>query len=64
MGIIPRHIQRRFEQRWAAQFGSLVIPAVPKTVRLKARHNLAPRPAKAKKNPAGWVGGQPVLRLV
>jgi hypothetical protein len=33
--IIPLHIQRLFEQRWAAQFGSLVIPAVPKNVGLK-----------------------------
>ena len=49
MSIIPLHIQRRFEQRWAAQFGSLVIPPLPKTVRLKVRHNLTPRPAKAKK---------------
>jgi len=30
MGIIPLHIERRFEQRWAARFGSLVIQAVPK----------------------------------
>jgi hypothetical protein len=30
MSIIPLHLQRRFEQRWAARFGSLVIPAVPK----------------------------------
>ncbi len=36
MSIIPIHIQRRFEQRWAARFGSLVIPAVPKNVGLKA----------------------------
>ena len=35
MSIIPRHIQRRFEQRWVAQFGSLVIPPVPKNVGLK-----------------------------
>jgi hypothetical protein len=27
MGIIPLHLQRRFEERWAARFGSLVIPA-------------------------------------
>ena len=33
--IIPLHIQRLFEQRWAAQFGSLVTPAVPKYVGLK-----------------------------
>jgi hypothetical protein len=35
MSIIPLHLQRRFEQRWAAQFGSLVIPSVPKNVGLK-----------------------------
>jgi hypothetical protein len=35
MSIIPLHIQRRFEQRWAARFGSLAIPAVPKNPRLK-----------------------------
>jgi len=35
MGIIPLHLQRRFEQRWAARFGSLVIPPVPKNVGLK-----------------------------
>jgi hypothetical protein len=35
MGIIPLHLQRRFEQRWAAQFGSLVILAMPKKVGLK-----------------------------
>ena len=35
MSIIPLHIQRRFEQRWAARFGSLLIPALPKNVGLK-----------------------------
>jgi hypothetical protein len=57
MNIIPLHLQRRFEQRWAAQFGSLIIPAVPKNVGLKVRHTLTPCSAKAKKNPAGGVGG-------
>ncbi|MDB5574947.1 MAG: hypothetical protein JWR80_123 [Bradyrhizobium sp.] len=27
MSIIPLHLQRRFEQRWAVRFSSLVIPA-------------------------------------
>ena len=50
MSIIPLHIQRRFEQRWAAQFGSLVIPAVPKTVRLKGwPRNLATRLGKSQR---------------
>jgi hypothetical protein len=44
MSIIPIHLQRRFEQRWAARFGSLVIPAVPKN---------ASRATKAKEKPAG-----------
>jgi hypothetical protein len=35
MNIIPVEFQRRFEQRWAARFGSLVIPTVPKYVGLK-----------------------------
>jgi hypothetical protein len=48
MGIMPLHLQRRFEQRWAARFGSLVIPAVE---RLAGRHAL--RPAKANEKPAG-----------
>jgi hypothetical protein len=54
MSIIPLHLQRRFEQRWAAQFGSLVIPSVPKNVGLKGSPvNIAPRAAKAKEKPAG-----------
>ena len=54
MSIIPRHIQRRFEQRWVAQFGSLVIPSVPKNVGLKGSTvNFAPRAARAKEKPAG-----------
>jgi hypothetical protein len=35
MSIIPLHIQRRFEQRWAVRFGSLLVPALPKIVGLK-----------------------------
>ena len=54
MSIIPLHLQRRFEQRWAAQFGSRVSPTVPKTVQLKSSPaNIAPRAAKAKEKPAG-----------
>jgi hypothetical protein len=56
MSVIPLHPQRRFEQRWAAQFGSRVFSAVPKTVRLKGSPvNIAPRVAKAKEKgkPAG-----------
>ncbi len=54
MSIIPLHFQRRFEQRWAAQFGSLVIPSAPKNVGLKGSPvNVAPRAARAKEKPAG-----------
>ena len=54
MSIIPRHIQRRFEQRWVAQFDPLVIPSVPKNVGLKdSLVNVAPRAAKAQEKPAG-----------
>jgi hypothetical protein len=50
MSIIPLHLQRRFEQRWAAQFGSLAISAVPKTVRSKgSRVNIAPRDKSQRK---------------
>jgi hypothetical protein len=34
MSIIPLDLQRRFERRWAARFGSLT-RAVPKSVGLK-----------------------------
>jgi len=54
MSIIPLHLQRRFEQRWAAQFGSLVIPSVPANVGLKGSLvNVIRRAAKAKEKPAG-----------
>jgi hypothetical protein len=61
MSIIPLHLQRRCEQRWAARFGSLVMPAVPKksgrTNEECRIENLvgqqAPRAAKANENPAG-----------
>ena len=53
MSIIPLHIQRRFEQRWAVRFGSL-IPDVSKSVRSKGSPvNIARRVAKTKEKPAG-----------
>ena len=36
MSIIPLHLQRRFDERWTARFGSLAVPAVPKYIGLKA----------------------------
>ena len=54
MSIIPRHIQRRFEQLWVAQFGSLVIPSVPKNAGLKGSPvNVARARQEPKKNPPG-----------
>ncbi len=64
MSIIPLHIQRRFEQRWAARFVSLVIPAVPKSVGLKGSPvNIARRAAKAKKTRRDGSVGQLVSRV-
>jgi hypothetical protein len=54
MSIIPLHVQRRFEQRWATQFGSLVVPPLPKNVELKGLPvNLRRARKKQKKNPPG-----------
>jgi hypothetical protein len=52
MGNIPLHLQRRFEQRWAARFGSLVIPAVPKKAAVKdSPVNMRCAQQKPKKTP-------------
>jgi hypothetical protein len=58
MSIIPLHLQRRFEQRWAARFGSLVIPAVPKNVGLKARRQPCAALGKSQEKPGG-MGRRP-----
>jgi hypothetical protein len=52
MSAIPLHLQRKFEQRWAARFAPPVAPATPKSVDLKGTVNNLPRPAKAKAKPA------------
>ena len=52
MSIIPLHIQRRFEQRWALRFGSL-IPDVSKNGSKSSPVNIVRRVAKAKEKPAG-----------
>jgi hypothetical protein len=52
MSTIPIHLQRRFEQRWAARFVSPVASAAPKSIGLKGAFNSLPRPAKAKEKPA------------
>jgi len=52
MSAIPLHLQRRFEQRWAARFAPPVTSAAPKSIDLKAVNTL-PRPAKPEEKPAG-----------
>jgi hypothetical protein len=49
MSTIPLHLQRKFEQRWAARFVSPLAPTAPKSTDLKGTVNDLPRPAKAKK---------------
>jgi hypothetical protein len=53
MSGIPLHLQRRFEQRWAARFVSPIPSAAPKSIGLKGAFNSLPRPVKAKEKPAG-----------
>ena len=52
MSTIPLHLQRKFEQRWAARFVSSVASAARKSTDLKGAVNNSPRPAKAKEKPA------------
>jgi hypothetical protein len=50
--ILPLHIQRSLEQRWAAKFASPVASAAPKGVGMKVqRQKLAAAGKKQKKNP-------------
>ena len=53
MSRIPLHVQRRFEQRWAAKLAPAVVPAALKSVGVKGPVNSLPRPAKAKEELAG-----------
>jgi hypothetical protein len=46
MSTIPLHIQRKFEQRWAARFVSPLASTAPKSTDLKGTVNDLPRPAK------------------
>ena len=52
MSNIPLLLQRRFEQRWAARFGSPANSAVPKNVESLAGQH-APRQEKAKEKSSG-----------
>jgi hypothetical protein len=56
MSIIPLHLQRRFEQRWAARFGSLVMPAEPMPSR-HGRLSYPIGPAEAQRRDGGRQGG-------
>jgi hypothetical protein len=51
MTAIPLHLQRKFEQRWAARFGAPVASAAPRSTDLKGTVNNLPRPAKTKEKP-------------
>jgi hypothetical protein len=51
MSTIPLHLQRKFEQRWAARFASPAASAAPKYTDSKGTVANWPRPAKAKANP-------------
>jgi hypothetical protein len=53
MSGIPVHVQRRFEQRWAAKLASSGASAAPKSIDLKGIVNSLRRPAIAKEKPAG-----------
>jgi hypothetical protein len=55
MSTIPVHLQRKFEQRWAARFVSPVASAAPKSSDVKGLVNNLPRPAKAKEKPAELI---------
>ena len=59
MSIIPLHLQRRFEQRWAARFAPRIVSATPKNIGLKESTNRLPSPAKEKEKekPTGLVSG-------
>jgi hypothetical protein len=52
MSAIPLHLQRKFEQRWAARFASPVASATPKRTDSNGTDNSSPRPAKAREKPA------------
>ena len=51
MSDIPVHVQRSFEQRWAARLDSSGASAAPKSVDLKGTVNSSPRPTRAKQKP-------------
>jgi hypothetical protein len=54
MSAIPLHLQRRFEQRWAARFISPVASVAPKRIGLKTTLSNPPQLAKSKRK-TRWV---------
>jgi hypothetical protein len=52
MSAIPLHLQRKFEQRWAARFVDRAASTAPKSNPLKGALNTPPRPVKVKEKPA------------
>jgi hypothetical protein len=57
MSGIPVHVQRSFEQRWAAKLASLGTSVAAKSIDLKGTVNRLPRPATAKEandNQLAW----------
>jgi hypothetical protein len=52
MSSIPLHLERRFEQRWAARFVPPAASTAPKSLDLKRPVHNVLRIAKAKEKPA------------
>jgi len=53
MSAIPLHLQRRFEQKWAARFVPPVASVAPKSIVLKDSVKNLPSSVKAKEKPTG-----------
>ena len=49
MNVIPLHLQRKVEQRWAARFLAPAASAMLKVNQLRGAHNTLPRTVKAKR---------------
>ena len=49
MSAIPLHLQRKFEQRWAARFASPAASVAPKRSDLKGDPQRFATPAKSKR---------------